>query len=283
MYVLVSPPTTSSDVHESTDEVFDGMVVSWSVQATVDPNEVLLYIGWHQKVIKRALDLLPPSSASKQVAAFFHKKVPHLQPSCLLDQVVTHTLAGISAATRRTATGLKLPFSVAGGAPEGGRGRLPPATLAAAAAAAMEEGPRQTLVAVAHTEAVVASVQRHFSSNVAPQVLQVCSMLTWHARVQLAARSAQPTPRFFRVVLCASTVDLQTSDYISQLTEPYTAMSTAGQFECAYIAARSRACADGLSSRAGEYKLAVSWPSYPRSWCSAHPWQSRWLHAWPVV
>lgn len=84
------------------------------VQATVDAQEILLYIEWHQRVIQRALELLPPAPASKQIAAFFHKKVHNLPPACLLDQVVSHCLEGMAAASRRTAASLKQSLQVCG-------------------------------------------------------------------------------------------------------------------------------------------------------------------------
>jgi hypothetical protein len=82
------------------------------VQAAVDLHEVQTYIEWHRRVIGRALELLAPAAAAKDIAAFFHKKVAHLPPACLLDQVVSHCLAGVAAASRRTAAGLKQPMQV---------------------------------------------------------------------------------------------------------------------------------------------------------------------------
>jgi hypothetical protein len=82
------------------------------VQAAVDPHEVQTYIGWHRRVTGRALALLAPAAAARDIAAFFHKKVAHLPPVCLLEQVVLHCLAGVKAASRRTVAGLKLLLQV---------------------------------------------------------------------------------------------------------------------------------------------------------------------------
>jgi hypothetical protein len=75
------------------------------VQAVVDAGEAERYINWHRIVINRAMSFLPPNIAASHIAAFFHKKVPTLPPCCLLDQVVTHCLAGITAASKRSVVG----------------------------------------------------------------------------------------------------------------------------------------------------------------------------------
>jgi hypothetical protein len=78
------------------------------VQAVVSAAEVERFVGWHRIVINRSMSLLPPASAAAHISAFFHKKVPTLAPCCLLDQVVTHCLAGISAASKRGVAGAPL-------------------------------------------------------------------------------------------------------------------------------------------------------------------------------
>ena len=72
----------------------------------MDPSEAEQYINWHRIVINRAMSFLTPSIAATHIAAFFHKKVPTLPPCCLLDQVVTHCLAGITAASKRSVNGV---------------------------------------------------------------------------------------------------------------------------------------------------------------------------------
>jgi hypothetical protein len=133
-----------------------------------------VFIGWHEIAIKRARDLLPPAAASKQIGAFFHKKVPNLAPCCLLNQVATHCLQGLSAASRRTTAGLKPPVTVPGGAEVAHRGRLPPALVAEAAEACMESGPRATFAAVSSCEQIVRAMQQHFNNNMLPHLTEVC-------------------------------------------------------------------------------------------------------------
>jgi hypothetical protein len=76
------------------------------LQAVVDAGEVEKYINWHRIVINRSMSFLPSNIAATHIAAFFHKKVPTLPPCCLLDQVVTHCLAGITAASKRSVNGV---------------------------------------------------------------------------------------------------------------------------------------------------------------------------------
>lgn len=136
------------------------------VQAVVDPQAVSSFIGWHRVVIQRATTLLPAVAAAMHISAFFHKKVPDLPPCCLLDQVVTHTLAGISSASRRSLAALKAPLTVADAA-----------TAPDAADAFMSSGPYEVLRAVAATGEIVDAVQRHFQSTVQPRLLVVCCVL----------------------------------------------------------------------------------------------------------
>lgn len=156
------------------------------VQVVVDPQAVSSFIGWHRVVIQRASTLLPPATAATCVSAFFHKKVPDLAPCCLLDQVVTHTLAGISAASRRSLAALKAPLPVADAA-----------SAADAADAFMGAGPYEVLRAVAATGEVVDAVQRHFQATVQPQLLVVRlrrdrAVLWLTGRAAAAARGAPP-------------------------------------------------------------------------------------------
>ena len=151
----------------------------------MSPEVVAAFIAWHEVTIRRACDLLPAAAAAKHVAAFFHKKVPDLPPSCLLNQVVTHALDGIAAASRRAAAGFKQPYAVS--AEAAARARLSQAAVAEAAEACMAAGPRSALVAVASCEAVVAAVQRHFSHSVLPHLSQ--------------ARPCAPAPRTLEVPL----------------------------------------------------------------------------------
>lgn len=128
----------------------------------MDPQAVASFIGWHRVVIQRATSLLPAAPAATHVSAFFHKKAPDLPPCCLLDQVVSHTLSGISAASRRSLAALKAPLVVADAA-----------SAADAADAFMGAGAYEVLRAVTATGEIVDAVQRHFQSAVQPKLLVV--------------------------------------------------------------------------------------------------------------
>lgn len=148
----------------------------------MDPNQILLYIGWHQKVLKRTLALLPPSAAAKQVAALFHKKGQDTLPACLLHQVVTHVLSGVTAATRRTTAALRQPLTAW---LDGEAALTTAATAASAAQAAAAEGPRQTFEAVGCTEQAVTAVQRHLTNTVLPLLSEVWRLLRQHSRLTM--------------------------------------------------------------------------------------------------
>jgi hypothetical protein len=70
---------------------------------------------------------------------------------------------------------LYLCLQISAGQVEGAsRGRLPPAALAGAAETTMATSVRPTFAAVGQCEAIVTVTQRHFHSDVAPHLLQVC-------------------------------------------------------------------------------------------------------------